>query len=456
MTACPASSERIEGTRRPGASAVVGAAISGRWGWWIGGASLAMGGVAMPAGLHAQSLGAGWALDGTPSLDRPGVAGNRIEPGFEATPLHVGSFQLEPRISAIGGYDGNVFNEPDARGDAALVVAPRLDVALDDPRHRVNVVLSGRLRRFARTGTENSDAYGARGNAQFALGPDMQFAVTLEAARQIEPRSSSGAAINAREPVSYQRLGGEAALQFDLGRLRVSGGAGVRRVSYNDLDLRDGNTRDQSFRDTRALSADLRIAYDLSGFLSAFVVARGDTRHSFRAAPDQARDSRGGAITAGIKGEIAPLVSVEASAGYQVRDYENPDFRDFQGVGFALEGEWYATPLLTFQVRGERRFRNSGNRDVAGILADTFTATVFYDPTRRLRLSLAGEVARDNYRDVTTRAWRLRTDVEIQYRLNRHIALAGQVYWRDQHVSGAPLVNAFTAFGAGLGLTITP
>ncbi|WP_162528410.1 outer membrane beta-barrel protein [Novosphingobium sp. BW1] len=456
MTACPASSERIEGTRRTAASAEVGPAVTGRWGWWIGGASLALGGVAMPVGVQAQSLGAGWALDGTPSLDRPGVAGNRIEPGFEATPLHVGSFLLEPRISAIWGYDGNVFNEPDARRDAALVVAPRLNVALDDSRHRVNVVLSGRLRRFALTGTENSDAYGARGNGGFALGPNVQFDVTLEAARQIEPRSSSGAAINAREPVSYHGLGGDAGLQFDLGRLRLSARAGYRRVSYNDLDLRDGDTRDQSFRDTQAVSADLRIAYDLSGFLSTFVQARGDTRHSFRAAPEQARDSRGGAITAGIKGEIMPLVSLEVSAGYQVRDYDNPDFRDFQGVGFALEGEWYTTPLLTMQLRAERRFRNSGNREVAGILADTLTATVFYDPTRRLRLSFAGEVARDNYRDVSTRARRVRADLQVQYRINRHVALAGQIYWRDQHVTGTPLVNAFTAFGAGLGLTITP
>lgn len=406
-----------------------------------------------PSGAWAQTA---WTVDGTPSLDHADVAGRRTEPGLEAAPHRVGPLFVSPAFAALAGYEGNVFNEPDARGDVQLVAAPRLDIKLDDPRHDMTLSISGKFRRFASNETENSDEYAIRSANAIDLARDIGLSLTFDAAHRIEPRSSSGTFVDALEPVSYDRLGADAALKAELGRFRLTAGAGYQQTSFNTLDLRSGESVDQSFRDMQAVDGNVRLAYDFSGLLSAFTAVSVGRRTSRHALPGEERDSDDLTASVGLKGDLTPLVSVEMSLGYQMRDYRNALYRDFSGVGFSVEAEWYPTPLVTAQLNVTRRFRNSGNRDVAGILEDSVAANLFYDPTRRLRLSFASAVVWDRYRDTTTVARRYRLGLRAQYTLNAHVALGAQVYWGRQQVSGQPLVNAYTSPGAGIGITFTP
>jgi hypothetical protein len=66
------------------------------------------------------------------------------------------------------------------------------------------------------------------------------------------------------------------------------------------------------------------------------------------------------------------------------------------------------------------------------------------------------ELERGRFDDVRTRTWRKTLQLRAQFRVNRTIAFGGFLGLVRQDVSGPPVVVPFTAFTAGLGMTITP
>lgn len=409
-----------------------------------------------PYSACAQGLGAGWVFGGVPELSRSDVAGNRSEPDLEVAPDRFGPFLLASRLAVITGYDGNVFNTPAARSDGVLLLTPEMALSLDDPRRTLALSVSGRLRRFANQESENSEEFRLAGRSGLPITNNLSFALSADLARRIEPRSSSGGALDAREPASYDRISAAPILTFDLGRLQLQAGAGYQRVTFNPLAAGDGGRLSQAFRDMRSHGAKVRLAYDLSGFLSVVASIAGEEHASIRPAQGRERDFREGSVALGLEGEVTPLFHVELALGYQDRNYGNAFYRDFAGASFSVQAEWYCTPLLTTKLVASRAFRNSGNPEVPAILEDTLAISAYYDPTRRLRISGAMEMRWDRYRDVASEARRSRIELQVQYRLDRHVSVSGQLYRTQQDVSGARLVNPYTSLGAGVGIVWTP
>ncbi|MCJ2183291.1 outer membrane beta-barrel protein [Novosphingobium sp. 1949] len=411
---------------------------------------------AVPQAVHGQTFGSGMSVDIAPTLDRGDVAGSRAEPTLQPLSHRVGPVLVRPAFGLVSGYEDNVLYAPDARGDAILVVAPRLDLVLDDPRHDLALTVAGTARRFARMESQNSEEFLIQSANRLDVAPDLEVRLGADLSRRVEPRNSAGTILDALEPVSYDRLGAETSLTLAIGTLDLTMGGAVERVTYNPLTLRAGGEDDQSFRDLRTIGGNVRLGYDLSGFMTAFAEVHASTHHSLHPIEGRARDSRGLNMVAGLKGAVSALVSLEVALGYQLRDYREDIYRDFSGASFVIKGEWYPTPFVTAQFGLSRHFRNSGNRNVAAILEDGLSASLFYDPTRQLRFALTGDVQHDRYRDTTTRAWRKQVTFKVNYQINRAVALGAQIHWLDQTVSGAPLVNAFKGFGGGVGITVTP
>ena len=157
-----------------------------------------------------------------------------------------------------------------------------------------------------------------------------------------------------------------------------------------------------------------------------------------------------------MRGEISPLVSATFAVGYRQRNYDRVQFRDFAGVTYRADVQWYATPLMTFRLQASQSFLNSGNANVAGILSNRVSLTGYYDPLRNLRLAATLTFEHNDYRDTDTTARRPSAQLQAQYRVSRNWSLGAFAGVRHQGVSGTPLVQPFTSFSAGLGVTFTP
>lgn len=408
-----------------------------------------------PALAGAQAVGTGTSIVIDPALDRGDVAGARVEPALRPQPLPLGPFLARPSVSTVGGYDSNVFNRPDARGAGVAMIMPSLVLEANLPRHALGLSAAGTIRRFSRFRSENSEEYAVSGNGRLDFGARHALRASAGFSHLIEPRSSAGSVPDAAEPVSYGRLRADLGARLALGAFHLAPALYYERTEYDPVSLAGGGEADQSFRDTRKLRGEARLDYDLSGFVSLFGTASYEDLDSTSAPADARRDAHSRAVAAGIRGALSPVVSGEVQVGYQWRDYAAPDYRDFQGMTFRGDLQWYVTPLLTLRAQASRAFRNSGNRRVGAILTDTFTLSAYYDPLRNVRLSAMAALERGDFGDVQTRSWRKSARLRAQYRVSRSLSFGGYVSFVRQDVSGPRLVNAFTAFGAGLGITVT-
>lgn len=418
--------------------------------------ALSSGAAVMPTFACAQSVGVGSVIVIEPDLDRNDVAGGRLEPDYSPRPVVVGPLLAEPSVSMVGGFQTNLFNRPDAQAAASATVNPALKLRTNASRHELRFSAMGALRRYSRYTTENSEQYTLEAGGRFDLGARQAIRLSAQYAQLIEPRSSVGSVPDAAEPVSFRRLSADVGAGFAFGAFRVVPRLRYEQLDYNAVDRTGGGSADQSFRDTRTVGGELRLEYEFSGLLSGFAAASYDDVASTSAPAALQRDSRDYTVVAGLRGELSPVISGEASIGYRSRDYDQPAYRDFSGVTFRADLQWYVTPLLTLRAQARRDFRNSGARTVGGILTDTITLSAYYDPLRNLRLALDAGLERGDFGDVDTRTWCKSFRLRAQYRLNRSLSIGAYLGVLRQDVSGAPLVNPFTSFSAGLGVTITP
>jgi hypothetical protein len=116
--------------------------------------------------------------------------------------------------------------------------------------------------------------------------------------------------------------------------------------------------------------------------------------------------------------------------------------------------QWYVTPLVTLRLEAGQRFENSGNPEVAGILSDKVTISAYYDPLRNLRLGVSAGFDYNKYRELGTRAYRKSVGIQAQYLLNHALSIGAHASFLGQDVRGPAIVNEFTSFGAGVGMTL--
>lgn len=416
--------------------------------------ALASGAAVSPGMAFAQGLGTGSPITIDPQLDRSDVAGARIEPALQQRAVHIGPLFARSSLSIAGGYESNVFNRPDARSDAVLSVVPRLSMEADLPRHELSLAVISSFRRFARRQTENSEEFALQVKGQFDLASRQAIMASVQLSREIEPRSSAGSVANADEPVGFRRLTAELGARLELGSLRLVPQAEYRRVNYSPLELAGDGEASQAFRDTRTVQGKLAIEYDFTGFLSAFVAGTASDTDSTDAPAQQRRDSCNYSVLAGVRGDLSPVIFGEVGMGYQSRNYTLPRYRDFAGIAFRLDLQWYVTPLLTLRFQAAQTFENSGNPQVAGILSDKATISAYYDPLRNLRLSAWGSVDYNRYREAGTQAWRKSARIQAQYLVNRAVSIGAYAAILRQEVRGQPIVSEFTSLGAGVGMTL--
>lgn len=418
--------------------------------------ALSSGAAMAPTLAFAQTIGAGTSIIIDPQLDRDDVAGARIEPAYRPRPILVGPIFAQPSLSIVGGYDSNVFNRSEAKAAALATIMPSLVLDTQLPRHELKLSAAGTLRRFSRYRTENSGEYAVNADGRLDLGARQAVRISVDFAHLIEPRSSFGSVADAAEPVGYDQLSASLGATVKAGAFRLTPSLRYERLDYTSVALSAGGKADQSFRDTRSERGGVRIDYDLSGLVSAF--AEGDYEHvgSPSAQPVQQRNSRNYIAMVGLRGQLSPVISGEVGIGYQARDYAQPAYRDFAGVTYRADVQWYVTPLMTLRAQASRTFRNSGNRQVGGILTDTVTLSAYYDPLRNLRFALSASLEHGDFGDVDTRTLRKALRLRAQYRLSPSFSVGGYLGFLRQDVRGVPLVNAFTSFSAGIGFTITP
>ena len=361
--------------------------------------------------------------------------GERVHPGYEPIGYRVGGVFFYPRLFAGMRFDSNVYASPtNAKSDMYFVLSPQLTVKYgrgtpgaerNPSRFSYQVDLGADIYRFRKFDSENRVDARGRITTNWDIAPDLQFDTAFEAARRHEERGDSSQPQNAAKPVPFNDLRGEATLTKNWGRFGVALNAGVRNLTYEDVDTFSGEVLDQSQRDGTILSTYIKPFYEFSPGYRAFARLRGNWR-DYATTGTQNRNSDGYEARGGVEFAVTPLISGSVEAGYMSQTYENPLIQPVDGLSVKGELLWLATALITVRANAERSVAETITPGFGPRLDTVFGGQVEYELLRNVIVKAGGSFKQEDFQDSPRKDDVTRWSVGIDYALNRHLSIGAR------------------------------
>lgn len=379
----------------------------------------------------------------------------RAQPEFDPLPVRVGAFEARPQVGFSAGFTDNLFattaNETD---DSFVGIAPSVDLDSTWSRHALGINATLDHLEYSDISSESRTNFGFGADGRI----DASNAVALFGSFRVddltEPRSNIASLQNAAEPVEFSRIGGEAGVRYESGRIQLRGAIGLETFDFDDIELDGGLIQDQDFRDRDETTISGRVAYAVERDWALFAEAVRtendyDPPNIFNAFN---RDSQGTALRVGSDFELASLLRGDIGVGYQQYEYDDPAFEDVDGVSVVGNLQWFVTQLTTISGNAQRNVIDPGL--VLSNAAIETTASARADHELRRNVILSGEARFTNFdfENIDRDDDRFTARVGATWKINPNLWLDGSYELTDQSSN----VQDFTENRVLFGLRIFP
>jgi hypothetical protein len=393
--------------------------------------------VALAWSISHAALAQGIA-DSTSGQRNVGVR-ERSRPDYEALGGRFGAFLVFPKVNLSVTYDDNIFATPTLeQSDTIFGVHPTVQLVSQWSRHALNFSAGLDHTAYSDHGSENSTAYNIGADGRFDIDRLTQVSGGARYSHVIEARSSTGAALNIRKPVEYDRVDLNLGGSHQFNRVRLNLDSTLSDASFNDAVSILGAPISQKFRDAQDTMVALRVDYTISP--DTFVFVRGAyNKHDFDLEPPQvstSRDSDGYEFTVGADFDLSNLLRGRLEAGYLSQDFASSQNGSF--TGFQLRGrvQYFPTQLTTVVFDAERSVQNSSLTTTPGFLSSRAGVQVDHELFRNVILTGRGDYEHATYSGIDRTDDRYAVSVGGTYLLNRNIGVSLTYYYLDQSSKG--------------------
>lgn len=380
----------------------------------------------------------------------------RIQPGYVAPDIPLGTLTLSPSLAIKGGYDDNIYaTETGATADEYLRLMPQ--AALHTNGSQSVWALDGRAqidRHVQRTSEDVADyALTASNVTRIDHATVLRTAIRVESEHQ--SRLSQDIFALTVRPVRYTEQSAALGLSRDWGRFRASGEALVARFDYRDGRLADGTATDQQTSDQTSWRLGVKLSYAQTPSLAWFLNASYNDRN-FRTGTllTPERDSHGFQLLGGLDFEPAALIRGSIGIGYIRQQFRLPFYTDLGGLGYNLKLQWFPTQLTTVTLKGQRSVLDSGIPGSGGYLSTEGGIQVDHEWLRQLILSGAVALQHNKFNNLDRVDDRLTVMAQASYRMNRFASIDLRYDRLDQSSHGADRYRAYVDNRSIVGVTL--
>lgn len=320
---------------------------------------------------------------------------------LERVSIPVGSFVLTPRLDVATSYDDNIFaTNDDAHGDAYVTVHPEIQARSVWSRHSLKLRAYFDRDLHAKYTGENTSKYAVSADGRYDISGRTRLFISGSALRTAEDRANISSFLGSGKPVRYNSFLGMAAIEQNLGSLNFRLEERVRRLSYSDAVLADGQTESQKFRNQTISATTLQAGYDLNT-ITQFVVRaslekrRYDQRLGDADFDDTRIDPSGDNIRleAGIVRDLSGLLSLTFRLGYLDVRYPDGRLNDIRAFSYFGNVQWHLTPMTTISATAQRSVDVTTSQFTAGNLRDQANLQIDHELLRSLILSASARLA---------------------------------------------------------------
>lgn len=373
-----------------------------------------------------------WSGSGTlpgDNLDIEDIRGqsvaDRPRPGYDAVGIRAGSFIILPSLNVSETYDDNVFATKNGKVDDFVTrVIPQVDIKSNWNNHALNFTANSDSYIYAdETGEDRTDfTFGADGRLDIQRETNV-IAAASYAQRHEDRGSATFSSTTASEPVEYAQADGRLALNQRFNRITATVGATYTNLNYDDVRSMAGPVLDEDLRDREIFSEALRLGYDVSPDTTLYVQGAINQRRYDIDKPVQDRDSDGYEVLVGSRFKLSNLTAGQIFVGYQDQDYDNPGFKDIDGVSYGANVDWYATALTTVHLNAASTVEESDLGGSSGYLRQVVSLSVDHELLRNLILSGSVSYENDDYEGTARNDDYYAGTLGVAYLLNRYLAV---------------------------------
>ncbi len=395
--------------------------------------------------------------DEPPQIDKRYTAvTERVQPGYAAPGIAVGSFILSPSLSVSGGYDDNIFGtEHDRVADEYVRFRPEASLQSQWGSNSVNFDANGTIDRYVNHTSENIADYAVTASGLFQISQDTILRAAARVEGDHQSRLSQDIFAQTIRPVHYDEQSGAVALTHDFNRLRLTADARVARYDWANGRLADGSVYDQQPSDNVSYRFGVRASYAQTPSLAWFVSASANERNFRTGTVDTPeRDSHGYQILAGVDFEPAALIRGSIGVGYISQNFRSPHYTDLSGVGFNGKVQFFPSQLTTVTLQGDRAVLDSGIPGSGGYLSTEGTIRVDHELYRQLILSASVGYQNNRFNNLDRVDHRIASGAGATYKVNRTASLELRYDRLDQSSYGADRYRAYVDNRLMAGLTL--
>jgi hypothetical protein len=388
---------------------------------------------AQDLGVQTQDVGSNFKRDKNVSVRQ------RPRPDYEATGQKAGGFTVYPRVTVDLEHNDNIYAVATGKTDDNIWrVKPEVAVRSDWSRHALGFFAGANVIRYTDNDTENAEEYTLAGNGRIDIDRGSNIALSAQAQRLVEPRTSPTAPTASGEPVKYDLNQGSIVLTKEFNRLRLVGRVDDKDFNYKDVRNNAGTgTIDQDFRDRNELNYGGKAEYAVSPDTAVYVSAVGNKKDYDAKGVTTDRSSDGYVVGVGANFDVSELARGDILIGYMKQSYDNAAFADIDGFSAAGRVEWFPTQLTTVGLNGSRSIEESTAVGSQGYISNNIGASIDHELLRNVLVSAAYNHGKDNYRGIDRSDKRDNFSATATYLLNRRVGLFLTYNYLKQDSSGA-------------------
>ncbi len=371
----------------------------------------------------------------------------QFDPAFQPLGVRSGSVLVYPSLSIVTGATNNVFNSNSfKRSDAFYFLQPVVNVTTDLPRHKVDIVASADIQRYAHEQLRNQNAYALTGQGRLDIGRNLQITGRMQYSRASESPFASDLAADVSVLSIFTRASPSLTAVYSAGRTRLTARAERISLNFDDIRFVSGAIRSQRERDRSLDRLTVQAEYGLSPSIAAFAQVTyeaTDYKAPLRSDGRANRDGKAYTVLTGLNFDLAGLMRGTIGGGYAKRNFDAAFYRDNSGFILQVQSEFFLSPLTTIGLGAQRTIQDSSS-PFNGAYTDT-RASVNIDHALLRNLILTANLTRVNQKLLDTDATSRLTiaGFTAKYQSNRFISIAANVQYGHARPGALPLGIAF-------------
>ena len=387
------------------------------------------------------------------SRDKYEAVKDRRQAEFDPDPVRLGAFVVNSDATIGVATTDNVFasngNTPEEAEESDVIYGGSAGARARTDWTNHEIALRGRISHteFSDFSDESFTDVTVGASGRLDVSRELNIRADVDHINSVQSRANYADGGRLDAPIDTNRTSFAVSANYLNDRFQWNNTLRLTEAEFENGLFRDTNTvLEQDFRNNQRTELSSRIAYAISPNIAVYGLG---TASQTEFDKDQtvfdpetntnvarSRDSDGYTVAVGVDFETNNLVRGDIAVGFFSEDKKDEAFEDVDGLSVDGRAQWFPSRLTTVTFNAGRSVVDNGLVDSPSTVQTRFGVEVDHEFSRQVIGTVFGNIAQDEYQEITREDELTRIGAGVTYKLNKRVHFTGSLQNVNRDVSG--------------------